>query len=104
MLTTRGGMCFTTLKQMPLVIGILVLGRQAAAKPVLFIAVPPTRTAGILRESKSFDANARTMTSHIQPCAYGQITDSLNHIRYFCFLDGLRGFFISYFFQFEPLT
>lgn len=50
MLTVRDGMCFTTIKQMPLVIGFLVLGKEAAQRPVLFIAVPPTGTAGILRE------------------------------------------------------
>lgn len=38
------------IKQMPRVIGFLVLGTEAAQRPVLFIAVPPTGTAGILRK------------------------------------------------------
>lgn len=54
-------MRFTTIKQMPLVIGILVPGRQAALRPVLFITVPHTKTAGILK-GEIFDADAHTMT------------------------------------------
>lgn len=90
-------MRFFSIKQMPLVIGILVLGRKSSTE-ACFIHRRTTHK-DCWDTWENFDANAHTMTSHIQPCAYGQITDLLNHSRYFCSLDGQRGFLFKNFFH-----